>query len=125
MMDDLEKLWKKLGSSKEYREALVTAFTRRALSFQISTLMKQKGLSQGELAQRTGLTAAVVSRALNPEYSILTLSTIFKVAAGLDVAFVGRFVPFSEFATWYSAISEETVSAAGFEEEKHQKGAIG
>lgn len=105
-MKEFDRLWKKLGS-KKYREEFVAAQVKRGIPFQIRKLMKQQGLSQEELARRAGLTQGVVSRAADPEYGNLTLNTIIRVAAGLDVAFVGRFVPFTDLGDWFLNLSNE------------------
>jgi transcriptional regulator with XRE-family HTH domain len=79
--------------------------------------MKQKDFSQERLAFESDLTQGVISRAANPDYGNLTLNTIIRIAAGLDVAFVGKFVPFSELGKWFTTLSEEAVSVKSFEEE--------
>jgi len=106
-MSGFSQFWKKLAKSKKYREEFVSAQVKRGIPFQIRRLMKQKRLSQQELAVRAGLTQGVVSRAADPEYGNLTLNTIIRVAAGFDVAFIGRFVPFSDLGHWFLNLSEE------------------
>lgn len=114
-----EHLWKKLAGSKTYREEFVAAQVKRAVPFQISALMGQKGLTQKELAKRAGLTQGVISRAADPGYGNLTLNTIIRVAAGLDVAFIGKFVPFSELVTFFDDLSEEDLAnVPSFDEER-------
>ena len=98
--------WKKLRD-KKYREEFVAAQAKRAIPFQIRALMHKKKISQQELADRAGLTQGVVSRAANPAYGNLALNTIIRVAAGLDVAFIGTFVPFSKLVDFYDKLSEE------------------
>jgi transcriptional regulator with XRE-family HTH domain len=80
--------------------------------------MKARGLSQQELARRANLSQGVVSRAVDPSYGNLTLNTIIRIAAGFDVAFIGRFVPFSELARWYSDLPEKTWDIPSFEQEE-------
>jgi transcriptional regulator with XRE-family HTH domain len=115
-MNTLRGLWEKLRNRK-YRAQFVAAQLKRAIPFQIQTLMKQKNFSQERLAKESGLTQGVISRAANPDYGNLTLNTIIKIAAGLDVAFVGKFVPFSELGNWFTNLSEEAVRVKSFEEE--------
>ena len=119
-MSTSKTLWEKLRS-KKYREQLVASQVKRGIPFQIRSLMKQKNLSQENLADRAGLSQGVVSRAANPNYGNLTLNTIIRIAAGFDVAFVGRFVPFSDLDEWFSNLSPETVSVQSFEEEDQPK----
>ncbi len=115
-MNTLRGLWRKLRS-KKYREEFVGAQVKRGIPFQIQTLMKQKGFSQEKLAKESNLTQGVISRAANPDYGNLTLNTVLKIAAGFDVAFIGKFVPFSELGNWFTALSEETVRVKSFKEE--------
>jgi transcriptional regulator with XRE-family HTH domain len=71
-------------------------------------LLKQREWSQAELADRSGLTQGAISRAADPDYGNLTFNNVLKIAAGFDVAFVGKFVPFSELASWHDSIADET-----------------
>jgi transcriptional regulator with XRE-family HTH domain len=107
----------KLAKSKRYREEFVAAQVRRGLPFQIRTMLKKSGLSQEDLAARAGITQGVVSRAANPEYGNLTINTIIRIAAGFDVAFIGKLVPFSELAKWFVDLSEDSLQVKTFEEE--------
>jgi transcriptional regulator with XRE-family HTH domain len=117
-MNTFSQLWKKLAKSKKYREEFVAAQVKRGIPFQIRTMLKKSGLSQDEIALRAGLTQGVISRAANPDYGNLTLNTIIRVAAGFDVAFVGKFVPFSELAKWFTELSEETMVKTFGEEDR-------
>ncbi len=121
-MSTFNQLWKKLAKSKKYREEFVAAQVKRGIPFQIRTMLKQSGLPQEEIASRAGLTQGVVSRAANPEYGNLTLNTLIRIAAGFDVAFVGKFVPFSELAGWFTTLSEDSVRVKTFEEENQELG---
>jgi transcriptional regulator with XRE-family HTH domain len=105
----ISRVWLKLRD-KKYREEFVAAQARRAIPFQIRALMRKRQVSQQELAERSGLTQGVISRAANPAYGKLTLNTIIRVAAGLDVAFVGLFVPFSKLVDFYDRMSEERLA---------------
>lgn len=111
------KLWNQLRN-KPFREAYVEAQAKRAIPFQVRAIMERRGISQTELAERSGLTQGVISRAANPAYGNLTLNTIIRVAAGLDMAFVGTFVPFSKLVNHFEHLdSPELSSVSTFEEE--------
>ncbi len=116
-MSDLSNLWNKLSSSKAYREALVASQLKRGLPFQARAMRKERGWSQALVAERSGLTQGVVSRAEDPDYGNLTLNTVRRIAAGHDVAVICKFVSFSEFAKWYVKFSEASAVASTFEEE--------
>ncbi len=95
MTTNFRNLWIKLRR-KSFREAFVASEVKRGIPFQLRALMRKRGWSQDRLATEAGLTQGAVSRALDLSYGNLTLNTIIRLAAGLDVAFVGRFVPFTE-----------------------------
>jgi transcriptional regulator with XRE-family HTH domain len=115
-MSALSKVRQRLRS-KAYREAFVASQLKRGLPMQIRVLLKNRNWTQSDLAQRAGLKQGVVSRAADPDYGNLTLKTILKIAAGFDVAYVGRFVPFSELARWYTDLSESALSVPSFNDE--------
>jgi transcriptional regulator with XRE-family HTH domain len=108
------KIWAKL-SNKKYRRAFVEAELKRGVPFQIRAMRKKLGWSQEKLAQASGLTQGVISRAEDPNYGNLTFNTVLDIASGFDVAFIGRFVPFSELAKWVENLSEESAQVASFE----------
>src|ERR1035437_1596717 len=115
-MNALSKVWQRLRS-KAYREAFVASQLKRGIPTQIRVLLKDRNWTQSDLAQRAGLKQGVVSRAADPDYGNLTINTILKIAAGFDVAYVGRFVPFSELARWYTDLSESALSVPSFDDE--------
>ena len=91
-----ETLWPKLKQNKRYRAAFAASHAKREIGVQIRALMKEHILTHEELAKRAGLTQGAVSRAANPSYGNLSIYTLVRIAAGFDVVFVGRFMPFSE-----------------------------
>jgi len=115
-MNIFSNLWEKLRN-KKYRKAFVEAQLKRGLPFQISALRKKRGWSQAELAEMSRLTQGVISRAENPDYGNLTFNTVLEIASGLDMAFIGKFVPFSELVKWHEDLSEESVLVPTFAEE--------
>jgi transcriptional regulator with XRE-family HTH domain len=109
--------WDKLSKSKRYRAQFVSSTARRAFAFQLRAIMKKRGISQERLAEMCGLTQGVISRAADPNYGKLTVTLKAKIAGGLDMAYLGTLVPFSDAAKWISNLSEESVQIATFEEE--------
>jgi transcriptional regulator with XRE-family HTH domain len=117
-MTMFKDIWTKL-SDKSYREHYALSLLKRSVAFQIKTLRKKHCGSQAVLAERSQLTQGVVSRAEDQEYGNLTFNTVGRIAAGLDMAFVGKFVPFSELAKFAKELSEdEFVHVPTFEEER-------
>ena len=107
----------KLASSKEYREAFVSSFLKRYIPFQIRTIRKKRSLTQPQLATASKITQGVVSRSEDPDYGNLTFNTVLRIAAGYDLAFIGKFVRFSEFLKIVDEMSEDSLDLPGFEQE--------
>jgi len=115
----LSKIWEKLRD-KPYRDAFVASQLKRGVASQIRVMLKDRRWTQADLAERSGLKQGAISRASDPDYGNLTINTILRIASGFDVAYVGRFVPFSEAAQWYENLSESALSVSSFEEgERH------
>ena len=108
-MNALSSLWEKLDRSKRYRESFAASFVKRTIPLQIRVLRKQRGWPQARLAEESKLTQGVISRAEDPDYGNLTVNTLVRIGAGFDCAYVGRFVPFSELASWYVSLQNENV----------------
>lgn len=120
MTTTFENIWMKL-SQKRYREQYALSLLKRSVAFQIKTLRKKHSGSQAVLAQRSNLTQGVVSRAEDQEYGNLTFNTVGRIAGGLDVAFIGKFVPFSELVKYSLDMSEdEALNVLTFEEENER-----
>jgi transcriptional regulator with XRE-family HTH domain len=110
-------IWQKL-SHRKYREQYALSLLKRSVAFQIKTLRKKHCGSQAILAERSRLTQGVVSRAEDQEYGNLTFNTVGRIAAGLDMAFIGKFVPWSELAKFSRDLSEDQfANIPTFEEE--------
>ena len=110
-------LWNKFAKSKKYREQFTVSYLKRSIPFQISELRNKRGWSQEQLAEAAKVTQGVISRAENPNYGNLTFNTALRIAAGLDVAFVGEFVSFSELARRVEYMSERTAQIVAFEKD--------
>jgi transcriptional regulator with XRE-family HTH domain len=124
-MNGLKELWKKLGRSKTYREEFAESILKRSFPFQVRAIRKKRGWSQAELAQQANVTQGVISRAENPDYGNLTFSTVARIAAGFDMAFIGKFVPFSELTKFSKEMDEDEFSAIPtFEEENRLMEAV-
>ena len=116
-MNTFRDVWNSFAKSKKYREAFTFSLFKRMVPFQIRALRKQREWSQEQLAKSANLTQGVVSRAEDPDYGNLTINTIRRIAAGFDVAFIVKFVPFSELDKWFLDLSEVSVQVRSFEEE--------
>ena len=116
-MITFDDIWRKL-SNRKYREHYALSLLKRSVAFQIKTLRKKHSGSQAELAEAAGITQGVVSRAEDPDYGNLTFNTVGRIASGFDMAFIGKFVPWSELARFSQNLSEEEfANIPTFEEE--------
>src|ERR1700686_2064467 len=102
--------WKKL-KDKRYREEYATAMLKRMIPYQTRAIRKKRGWSQTQLAEAAQVTQGVISRAEDPDYGNLTLTTIGRIAAGYDLAAIIRFVPFSELVRYSENTSEREFAA--------------
>ena len=101
-------------ADKEYRDEFVAENIASDLAFQIRATRADRGWTQQDLALRTGIAQATLSRLENPDYRRYTLSTLKRLASALDVALAVRFAPFSELADWAASLSAEDLAVPSF-----------
>lgn len=102
---------------KPYRDAFVASQIRIALSFQIRALREKRGWTQAQLAEQVGMLQPRISAMERPGGSKFSLETLLRLASAFDVAFVGRFVPFSELLEWAESFSPDTFMVSSFDDE--------
>jgi transcriptional regulator with XRE-family HTH domain len=111
-------IWRKLAKDKRYREEYALAMLKRMIPYQTRAIRRKREWSQVQLARAAGVTQGVISRAEDPDYGNLTLTTIGKIAAGYDLAAIVKFVPFSELVRQSETSSErEFANLPTFEQE--------
>ena len=117
----LSNLWRKL-TSRPYRNAFVAEQLLQGIPFQIRVLRNKRGWSQAQLATASGLPQQVIARSEDPDDGRLTFNIVLKIANGLDMAFVGRFVSFGALVDYFeNELSEEAVQhIPTFAEEEDQ-----
>lgn len=98
--------WRKLRE-KRFREEYATAMLKRMIPYQTRAIRKKRGWSQERLAEEANVTQGVISRAEDPDYGNLTLTTIGRIAAGFDLAAIIRLVPFNELIRYGENTSEK------------------
>src|SRR5258708_709548 len=114
----MSTIWRKLARDKRYREEYAIAMLKRMIPYPTRSIRKKRGWSQAKLAEEAKVTQGVISRAEDPDYGNLTLSTIGRIAAGYDLAAVVKFVPFGELVRYSEQTSEREFAALPtFEEE--------
>lgn len=116
-------VWQQL-KEKLFREEYATAMLKRMIPYQMRAIRKKRGWSQEQLAEEAKVTQGVISRAEDPCYGNLTLTTIGRIAAGFDLAAVIRFVPFSDLMRYGENTSEKEFAnmPTFIEEDRHTGG---
>ncbi len=118
-------LLERIKRGRTTRAKLVANNLSEGIAFQIRATRDAQGLSQGELAERLGMTQGNLSRLENPDYGKQTIGSLIRVAEALDVALVVRFEPFSKYIDWLSGtphldrgVTPEALSVPGFTQEE-------
>ncbi len=111
-----QQLWAK-SKSKVYRDSFVASQLRTSLAAQIVTMREDRGLTQQQLADATGMSQPRISLLEDPSYDKMSLSTLKRLASALDVAIVVRFVAFSDVLRWTNTASPEGLGAVSFEDD--------
>lgn len=75
------------------REEVEAAALKRVLAFQLTQLMKEKNITQVEMAQRMKTSRTVVQRLLDANDTSVTLATLTKASLALGVRLQLSLVP--------------------------------
>lgn len=110
-MSDRSERVSKLLKSQESRASYIKSKLAVLVPAQIRSL-RLKSIAppmpyQRDLARATGLHQSRISMFETPGAANITLETIAKIAAGLRVGVVLKFVPFSEMLRWENSYSPE------------------
>ena len=113
----MDQTWLNEAQSKEYRHGWVRAQIEIDLPLQIRALRKQRGLTQPQLAELTGMKQSRFSILERPGAASFTLETLRRLAEGFDVALIVRFAPFSELLRLSERFNPDAFNVPSFEEE--------
>jgi transcriptional regulator with XRE-family HTH domain len=102
---------------KPYRDAYVAEQVKTGLPFQIRALREQRGWSQSELGDNTGMRQNAISRLEKPDYGSLTVNTLLRLASAFDVALLIKFVPFRKLLDEFGDLSTEALEVDAFDQE--------
>jgi len=112
-MSFLTKTWERL-CNPEYRRAFVASQLNIGIPFQIRALMQQRGLTQADLANLTGIRQPTISNLTRPGKVEPNIKTLRRLAEAFDCALMVRFVPFSELVRSADRFSPDTFTAVPF-----------
>ena len=115
-MNTISKLWQKMRD-RGYRRAFVASQINIGITFQIRTLLKSRGWTQDELADRADMKQPRISAMLKPGKVRPNIETLRRLAEAFDVGLIVKFVPFSELARWSESFSPDTFCIPEFEKD--------
>jgi transcriptional regulator with XRE-family HTH domain len=92
---------------KEYAHAYAEDFVNAFVATQLKVLREQRGLTQAQLAELTGMKQSRISALEDINYGAWNLKTLRRLAAAFDVALTVKFESFSTFIEDVSTFSRE------------------
>jgi transcriptional regulator with XRE-family HTH domain len=100
-----------------YRTAFVASQINVGIPFQIKALMRARGWTQEELAERTGMLQPRISAVLKPGKVRPNIETLRRFAEAFDCGLLVRFAPFSELMRWSDSFDPERFNVPTFEDD--------
>ena len=116
-MNSISKIWNKLRNP-EYRKAFVASQINIAIPFQLYALLKSRGWTQAQLAERAGMLQPRISAMLKPGKTRFNIETLRRLAEAFDCGLVVRFAPFSELVRWSEQFNPELFDVPSFSQEE-------
>jgi transcriptional regulator with XRE-family HTH domain len=112
-----EKLVKKL-TNKEYRDAWVDESVKTVIPYQIQAIRNGRNWSQEILGIKAGMMKPnAVSRLESMNYGNLSISTLLRIAHGLDCGLLVKFVPFSRLVREFEDVSPGALQVSSFSDD--------
>ena len=112
-MSFIHDLWEQLRE-KAFRSSFCAAEVDIGIPSQVRALMRARGWTQVELADRAGMKQPQVSNLIKAR-SHLNIRTLLRLADAFDCALAVRFVPFSELAYWTERYDPERFLVPNFD----------
>lgn len=112
-----DKLLAKL-SKKDYRDLYMDQTVRSWLARQVRVLREDRGWSQQDLAEATGLKQSAVSRLEDPDYGRYTLSTLLKLRSAFDVGLEVKFVEYGAAIAHSRDVSRSALKVCSYHAEQ-------
>ena len=121
-MKELVKTLTSEFSDKEYAHAYVDDFSNMFIAAQIKALRDQRGWTQKELAEFSGMKQERVSALEDVNYEAWTAKTLKKLAQAFDLTLKISFEKFSDCIMDMQAINAESLKIVSREEDLLQFG---
>lgn len=116
----MSELAKRLASEfedKDYAHAYMGERGDAEIAAQIRVLREQRGWTQAELAERSGMKQSRISALEDVNYDAWTVKTLRKLAEAFDVHVDVRFVPFTKAILDVANFSRESLEVISREED--------
>ena len=105
----------------EYRKAFVASQINIGIPFQVRSMMKHKGWTQEQLADRAGMLQPRISAILKPGKGRLNIETLRRLAEAFDCGLFVRFASFGELFRWSEEFDPESFNVSSFENDSSFK----
>lgn len=99
---------------KEYRHAYADECLNTMIATQIKVLREQRGMTQGELADATGMKQPRIPLLEDATYENWTVNTLKRFAKAFDVALSVKFETFSNLIRDFENLSKESLQRPTF-----------
>lgn len=83
--DSFEKSLEKHLKDQDFAVEFYRELFRGRLATDLRLAREKRGLTQADLAKKIGTTQSVVARMENPDYGRFSLTTLFKIAAAMEL----------------------------------------
>lgn len=113
----MSELIEKLRSNfqdKEYRHSYAEECLNSTIATQIKVLREQRDMTQGELAEATGMKQPRIPLLEDANYSNWTVNTLKRFAKAFDVALSVRFETFSQVIYDFENLSRQSLQVPAF-----------
>lgn len=117
IMNDLVNSIRKSFQDKEYRHGYVDDFLNATIATQIKVLREQRGWSQKELADHTGMLQPRISVLENINYSSWSIKILRKIAEAFDLTLCVSFEGFGKRVNDIERFSRRALERVSFDED--------
>ena len=115
-MSERSQLIDRLTNNKETREAYIRSKVSTNVASQIRALRRREELTQGGLAEVSGMKQSRISAMERPG-TRLNIETLVRLAAAFKIGLTVRFESFSEMLKWENGFSQDEFEVAGIDDD--------
>lgn len=121
-MNDLQKALKESFKDKEYRHGYVDDFLNAYIATQLKVLREQRGWSQAELAEHTGMMQPRISVMENVNYASWSVKILRKLAEAFDLTLCVSFESFGKRVEDIKSFGRKGLEKNSFDEDPYFQG---